>query len=86
MPLVKPVPRPAIQRIIQWHGGGQLFDIVAIQPRQADRHGQQPCGLRCQIMGIGICAPDNQRQPGQRLGLQPELGQHRIKGAAGAAM
>jgi len=57
-----------------------------VQPRQAERRGEQPGGLQRQVRPRGIRAAHEQGEAFQRRRVKAELGQYGVEGAALAAM
>ncbi len=81
MRLADRIARPAIEGVIEAHGGVELCEVVAIHPRKPERSSQQAGGLGCQVECCGIGAAHDQRQSIERVGVQVEFVQHRIESA-----
>ncbi len=86
MRLLDRVAAPSIERIVEKEAGVELLEIVAEHARQAERGREKARRLRRQIEAGGVGSPHDERQPLQCLGLEAELLDHRIEGAAVATM
>ena len=71
MRLAGRVPAPSVQRVVQGQARVELLQIVRVHARQAERHRQQTRRLGDEIEAIGVRAPDDQRQPRERLDACP---------------
>jgi hypothetical protein len=82
MRFVDCVAAPSKKGVIEEHTGVELFQIISEHARQAERCGEEPGRLRHQLKACRICSANDQGEAVERFGLQSELFDHGIKGAA----
>ena len=80
------IAAPAVEGVVERDAGLELFEIVVIHPRQAERGRQQARRFRRQIEPPGIGGAHHGCQPQQRRRREAEFLDHHIEGAEFAAM
>jgi hypothetical protein len=60
--------------------------VVAEHPRQADRDGEEPRGLRREVLAVGVGGADHRDEPLERLGRMAEAAEHGVEGAKRAVV
>src|SRR5262249_19748643 len=86
MGLVYGVAAPAIERVVEGHGGLELGEIVPIHPRVPERCRQQAGRLRRQLELPGIGATHDDGETRKRIRTEREFLDHHVEGAPVAAV
>src|SRR5208337_4817841 len=75
------VAAPTIERVVEYQPGFELFEIVGIHSRQAERGGKEARSFRRQIEPGGVRGANDRRQPQKRRRREIKLVDHHVEGA-----
>src|SRR5262249_13444505 len=84
--LVYCVSAPAIECVVERHGGFELGEIVPIHARIAERCREQTGRLRRELELSGISTADDYRKARKRIRTEPKLLKHHVKSALNAPL
>src|SRR5215217_1747912 len=84
--LTSKLTAPAVERVVEDEAVPQHLVVVVEARAQAERDGEQPRRLRCQVEPLGVRTPNDPGELVKRRIIQPVLGKEGIEAAPLADM